>query len=252
VIAWTKASRPRTEWPAVALSVLNDAERERVAELRLAKRQNDWLLGRLVTKELVQVWLRETFGAQVACADISIRTAPGGAPLLRVKGRRALGLPLCAVSLSHSQEHVLAAVTAEPGQRIGVDLEHIEPRSQAFVDDYFTLYEKQRVAWTPAPERDVVINAIWSAKEAVLKVLGIGLTVDTRALSCKLYGDGRGWCFLRAELSPVLWHHGVRSIGGWWQRQQDFVLTAAASGGDEQAWTHDHGLLQALSTRAPV
>ncbi|MCZ7667962.1 MAG: 4'-phosphopantetheinyl transferase superfamily protein [Chloroflexi bacterium] len=65
-------------------------------------------------------------------------------------------------------------------------MERIASRSPEFVTDYFTKEEQVLVDRASADMRDVAVTAVWSAKEAALKALHLGLTVDTRAVTCLL------------------------------------------------------------------
>lgn len=52
------------------------------------------------------------------------------------------------------------------GTIFGCDLELIEPRSDAFVSDYFTADEKTLVHQTPVEKRALLLALIWSGKKA--------------------------------------------------------------------------------------
>ena len=128
------------------------------------------------------------------------------------------------VSISHREGLALAAVD-DAGKPLGADLEAVEPRSDAFVRDYFT---RSEIAAVAAGERDLLANLIWSAKESALKALGVGLTLDTRAVEVEIApGDSAEWRALRL--------HGATEWGGWWRRDGAHILTlVSASGGEPQ------------------
>ena len=69
---------------------------------------------------------------------------------------------------------------------LGCDLEIVEPRSDAFVADYFTAEEQEVVRQACPADRFALIALIWSAKESALKALQSGLRIDTRSLSVAL------------------------------------------------------------------
>ena len=50
----------------------------------------------------------------------------------------------------------------------------IEPRSDAFVADYFTIEEQALVARASAADRDRILALLWSGKESALKALREG------------------------------------------------------------------------------
>ena len=127
-------------------------------------------------------------------------------------GQSARPLPL-SISLSHSQARALCVLCDVPGVQVGADLETVERRSRDFEADYFNRGESELLRRTDGAQRPAMVTAIWSAKEALLKALRIGLAVDTRRVTC-LPGrpPGPGWSSvgLRCE-SEVL---AVAGLGG--------------------------------------
>ena len=73
-----------------------------------------------------------------ALAAVELRPAPSGAPQVFLHGKPA---PVV-LSLSHSGGTGFCVV-APPGAEVGCDLERVEPRSPAFLADYFTDEERQ-------------------------------------------------------------------------------------------------------------
>jgi 4'-phosphopantetheinyl transferase len=177
---------------------------------------------------------RATEHADLALETISVEAAPDGAPTVRVLAARRSSLEQRSVSLSHSAGVAFCGIAA--GATIGVDLELVEPRSAAFAADYFTPAEQAQMAACSPCDRPMVVTALWSAKEAVLKAHRLGLTVDTRALSCQLErARQRGWHRFRwtwddARAMP----HGPSAAplarAGHWRQAGRFVLTVAELG----------------------
>jgi phosphopantetheinyl transferase len=183
---------------ADADSWLSPPERMQLAAFTVAKRREDWLLGRVNLKALVCAVLAERWAAKVGPSAIRVCKEPSGAPTawLEEGGMRESGgrtpLPL-AVSSSHSGGRAMAATAWADGPRrgswsaaIGADLERVEPRSPRLVADFFTRRERQQWLAAPGRMRSAVANLTWSAKEAVLKLLACGLRADTRWLTCLL------------------------------------------------------------------
>ncbi len=58
----------------------------------------------------------------------------------------------------------------------------------------------------PADLVDTLVTATWSAKEAVLKALQLGLTVDTRRVTvlCQFDGDLTQWTPVEVECDSTL------------------------------------------------
>ncbi|MGD2071711.1 MAG: 4'-phosphopantetheinyl transferase superfamily protein [Gemmatimonadota bacterium] len=190
---------------------LAPSERAVLAGLRVEKRARDWRLGRWVAKTAATRALGE--GVEVA-----ILADEEGRPTARVAGRSAADLPC--VSLSHSRDLGFAAAWCGAGQ-VGCDVEAVEPRSEAFVDSYFTETERARMAGSDL-RPDVIRNLLWSAKESALKALGEGLRSDTRRVEV----TGVGW-----PSRPGRWAAldvagpGEARFEGAWRELDGFVWT---------------------------
>ena len=108
---------------------------------------------------------------------------------------------------------------------LGIDLEIVEPRSHGFVSDFLTPAEQEYVAGRGRGEAwDEAANLIWSAKEAALKVLRVGLRADTRTVEVTVGddADGDGWRRLSVR------HVDGQVFPGWWRRDASCLLTLAA------------------------
>jgi len=106
---------------------------------------------------------------------------------------------------------------------LGIDVEVVEPRTQRFVDDFFTTHERDHMrSVVGADEFAEAANLIWSAKEAALKVRRVGLRADTRTVEVHLEPGARpdGW-----HPMTVLGPDGP--MPGWWRRDGVFLLTIA-------------------------
>lgn len=125
--------------------------------------------------------------------------------------------------------------------RVGVDIEAIEPREESFLEAYFDLEERRWLGQTLEEEQPLLATVVWSAKEAVLKALHLGLTVDTRRVVCLPAsglelgcGAEHGWCEVHVRCDPALVAQGTQrangfgwSLGAWWRRVGSYVLTLA-------------------------
>jgi 4'-phosphopantetheinyl transferase EntD len=208
-----------------------------------------------------------------------------GAPLVATPGRR-LGYPVprvsgmrlpISLSISHSSGMALCALYAVGGRwkamsnrqsaaqgwqdqaldaglplgglvQIGVDVEAIEPRADSFVQAYFAADEMHWIGQALDDEQALMATVTWSAKEAALKALQLGLTVDTRRVICmpaaglELTAGARdGWSQVYVQIDSDLLSEALRRAGrlpattdyewrfrGWWRRAGRFVLTLAA------------------------
>jgi 4'-phosphopantetheinyl transferase len=188
--------------------------RERVvqAKLTLPKRRSEWRLGRFVAKQLLS-----SVTGVVDLDRIQIIAAEDGAPEGFLDDQP---LP---VSLSITHRSGVGACAATEDARVGCDLEAIEPRTQRFVDDFFTSLERASVSKTLDSLRDRHIALTWSAKESALKVLRAGLRRDTRNVQVDIDDPaavGDGWHGLTTSVSPE-----GKTLSGWWRQDRDVVLT---------------------------
>ena len=118
-------------------------------------------------------------------------------------------------------------VVAASATAIGCDLEAVEARSDAFVNDFFTADERARIEAAPLEQRALFVNLVWSAKESALKALREGLRLDTRTVTVQLdvpLGSGAAWHPLQ-----VIHAQGDTTFAGWWRRHGGQVLTVVAA-----------------------
>src|SRR5271165_2972878 len=204
---------------------LSASEAARLNAMRFAKRRADWRLGRWAAKRAVAAYLDVPRHLQ-ALANIEIRPAPSGAPEVFI-----LDTPAPAsISLSHRDGTALCAV-APSGVALGCDLELVEPRSDAFIADYFTAEEQALVARMSLEDRPRLLALLWSAKESALKALGAGLRLDTRSLVVNPFPsscDFDGWSRLMVRYSDGRVPEG-HVFHGWWQREHNLLRTVVAT-----------------------
>ncbi len=232
------------------VGLLSDSEQDRLAALKIDKRRRDWLLGRWTAKRLIQSYVERQTGLRLPLDAIAIEAEPSGAPRVEFRNQRlAIGdwpvlpqssianLQSLSLSISHSGDRAFCALVQNGS--IGADIERIESRDWQFVEDYFTADEVLQVRQAPAEQYETVVTAIWSAKEAALKALRLGLTVDIRSVSClfpalEMVNDWIAFDIIYdrhlLELADIPW------LAGRWRRRGDFVLTVAG------VWNRRRGL----------
>lgn len=161
---------------------LSPEERRHLARLEVEKRRSDWLLGRWTAKSALRA-SPSLVGLEADPADYTVRQAADGAPEALLRGRP---LPV-ALSISHREGWGLCAVAPEE-VLLGCDLEVVEPRSRAFLEDYFSTREQAALEAAPALERVWLATLFWAAKESTLKALRVGLRADTRRVRVEVPG----------------------------------------------------------------
>jgi len=198
---------------------LSAAERGVTAGFRIDKRRNDWRLGRWTAKSLVAMRLGLDPGLE-SLARIEIRAAADGAP-----EPVHHGVPLQLVlSISHSAG--LAASAAAPaGVALGCDLELIRALRSGTVAQFFTAREQALLAGLEPHDWAVRGTLIWTAKEAALKALRVGLRLDTRTVEAlpSFEGEPAAWRGL-----TVTHLADGRAFRGWWRRIGDHILSIVA------------------------
>lgn len=208
---------------------LGQRELVRQAELRVPKRRREWRLGRWIAKRVLRSWRHN-----VPMSRLEICAAEDGAPEA-YEGPRALPISL---SITHRSNVAVCAV-ADADCKLGCDLEVLEPRSELFVNDFFTADERAAVRDAAPAARDWLACLIWSAKESALKALRTGLRRDTRTVEVSVPRaehrllmpdandlDGASECW-----HPLSVYDHVTGIDfrGWWWRKDRLLLTTASS-----------------------
>jgi 4'-phosphopantetheinyl transferase len=200
--------------------------------LRFAKRRADWRLGRWTAKQALAACMNLPADA-ASFANIELRATSSGAPEIFLRDQPA---PL-GISLSHRAGIALCAVGPREAS-FGCDVETVEPRSAAFVADYFTGEERTLIERAPVEHQPELVTLLWSAKESALKALRVGLRLDTRCVFVspagltpqpgsvvfqdplpELIAGQDGWC-------PLLVRYASRQFFcGWWRLKDELLRT---------------------------
>ncbi len=150
-----------------AETVLSEREQAFYQTLKLPKRRTEWLGGRLALKRLVADQVR------LPLTQIEVLPhAESGKPQLLIAGKCST-LPF---SITHSHGYAVAAL-APTHQYIGIDLEKIAPRINAWKTDFFHPTEL-------VGQSDEFLTQLWTQKEAVVKLLGTGLAINSFDVRC--------------------------------------------------------------------
>ncbi len=213
-------------------TMLHEQERVKFGSLGHEKRQQDWLLGRWTAKRLLQKVIWDADEVEVPLNAIQIGNNADGVPIIH----SPLSILNSQLSISHSNGRSLAAAITNPNWPIGADLELVKSRGEQFVDDYFTGDEVGFVRRFDGELRDVMETAVWSAKEAVLKALHLGLSVDTRSIQClpESYNEpSANWQPFAIQCDQMrlgqTWiGQNIVHLKGWWHYLDGFVVAMAS------------------------
>jgi len=144
---------------------LSEEEEACVASFGSAKRRREFIAGRAAARQLL-----------ADCLDVP----PERVPLRRAEDDAVdVAVTNWRVSISHSGPHALAAAARH---RIGVDLEHIEPRDPAIERFLFAPEDRGLIEGLPY-DSDAALILCWALKEAVLKARRTGFRTSPKELS---------------------------------------------------------------------
>jgi acyl transferase domain-containing protein/phosphopantetheinyl transferase (holo-ACP synthase) len=155
---------------------LGEAERAQY-EKQGPRGQRAWLSGRIAAKDAVRDYLWKHGRGPMFPAEISITNDPNGRPI--VSG--AFGEDL-RISIAHKED--IAVALCEGARDVGIDVEKIEPRGEAFASLSFAP-DELRLLDTGTDDRDEWLTRMWAAKEAVAKARGTGLEGNPRKLTIR-------------------------------------------------------------------
>jgi 3-oxoacyl-(acyl-carrier-protein) synthase/NAD(P)-dependent dehydrogenase (short-subunit alcohol dehydrogenase family)/phosphopantetheinyl transferase (holo-ACP synthase)/acyl carrier protein len=166
--------------------MLDEDEIRQHASKATPKRAQEWFAGRVALKKSVQRLLAASGSEIPAGKNIRILQDDLGQPAAELSTQP--GARVSDVSLSHSNGLAIAAA-ALPGtfQGLGVDMEKVQPRSEAWVKDYFT--DEEIRAAGDSDQRWSRLTRMWCLKEAALKALGTGLRFDLRDINVAAIDD---------------------------------------------------------------
>jgi phosphopantetheinyl transferase len=139
-----------------------------------ARRKLDRVAGRLAVKRALTAHFLGEYGWEVDPAELPIFNDDAGRPTLVLPNGAPAPTP--SFSISHCAQGGAAAVAA-PGRRVGVDIETIVARPAEVIA--FVSSPSELACGPSDPEGQA---RLWTGKEAALKMLGLGLDADARAV----------------------------------------------------------------------
>jgi phosphopantetheinyl transferase len=147
---------------------LDPLEQERLHQFTFAKRQLEWLGGRMAAKRAALALMAQVPGLAPAFPHLRVDSESSGRPYLCAM--HAVGAPLPAISISHS--HGLAGALAVQGHGCGLDLQRITPKVIAIRDRFASSAERTLLCTAPGlqgQDEAALLTLLWAGKEALRK-----------------------------------------------------------------------------------
>ncbi|HEY8903392.1 MAG TPA: 4'-phosphopantetheinyl transferase superfamily protein [Chthoniobacterales bacterium] len=153
-------------------------------------------------------------------ARIDFAIAAGGKPYVTGDFR-------CDFSISHSNDWLAIAVAKF---RVGIDIEARRPRVEAVVlaRRFFSMADSLVVQGTAPPSQTDVFLRQWVAKEAALKVHGLGISQHLHQSECSYESDSirtvqcgadeysvHGFCLPDGSPGAIAWEKGIAASVRW-------------------------------------
>lgn len=165
--AWVDRDAP----DGAAMAMLDGAERSRAGRFH-ARRDRDRFVAR-------RAFHRRVLGTRLGVepAALELRVTPQGRPFLDA---------VWGIEFSTSHDDGLAVIAITTGPRVGVDVERVRLLDDA-LDVAATHMTANEVAWLrslPPDSRSKGFLELWTRKEAVVKGLGVGLSMPLDAMDC--------------------------------------------------------------------
>ncbi|MBI4925482.1 MAG: 4'-phosphopantetheinyl transferase superfamily protein [Bdellovibrio sp.] len=154
-------------------NVLNINERNKFNSFKVQKRKETFFYGRLAAKTALQTYFPKFLKNEI-CIKNSNKDHASVYPMVIFEQG---ALPMGSVSISHSGQYAVASF--HPLRNIGIDLEQVADRDEEFFNLNFTLQEKAMLRSLPDDLLFSAFTLLWTAKEAMSKAIGKGLTLST-------------------------------------------------------------------------
>lgn len=162
---------------------LSDRERQRFRRLQLARRRQQYLLGKVFTRQVLSRY------SNTAPDAWQFTENAHGKPFLAGGAGDQLS-PALYFNLSHSRERFVLLVSRVAASGVDVEFCARKRRVSRLAQRYFTAAECAWLLALPAPEQQAAFYELWTLKEAYMKARGLGQALALDAFAFDLSHPG--------------------------------------------------------------
>lgn len=182
--------------------LISKSEQQKALQFKFGKNRDSYII--------THAWLRKILGIRLQCDPLSIefKTNRYGKPLL-------VGENQLYFNLSHSENYALIAISEICP--IGVDVEYSKSINfDEIVTRFFHPNEQKYFFSQPKDKRRLVFYSLWTKKEAFIKTIGKGLSINLDSFDASTPQTG-GNIFLKNiifdddYIAAIGWKHNVNS-----------------------------------------
>ena len=153
------------------LSVLSTQERTILGHFSDFSAYRNFLCGRVLVRHLIGHYLN------ISPESLELELTKHGKPFLREKAKLHF-------NISHTHQEICFALADKP---VGIDLEPHNNQSIEFLYNALTPEEKRTIHSYAAVEKERYLIKIWTAKEAIAKCSGTGITKEVLSMNLSAY-----------------------------------------------------------------
>jgi 4'-phosphopantetheinyl transferase len=178
----------RADWAAQLQAQLSLDDLQAYRSMLAPMRQDEFLVGRALLRLVLGALLK------IAPAEVRLSRSMCGKPQLD-----DVPTPPVWFNLAHSRQHLLLAVSQHG--LVGADIELIGGYKARLARRFFHPDEVALLEWLSPLQRPDAFYHLWTAKEACIKALGLGLHFPLREVQLSLSEHG-AWHDLRWRMLP--------------------------------------------------
>ncbi|NHK31684.1 MAG: acyltransferase domain-containing protein [Asgard group archaeon] len=186
--------------------------------LSIEKRRYEWVAGVIAIKTALL-----KISPNIQLKEVKIEKNKLGKPFIQLKNKKPFYL-----SITHSNGFAVGIV--DSCNNTGIDLEIKKKRDKSFVEELISSKEREFIKNQQQEINEELLTKIWTAKEAVSKVLGVGLNIDLHDLIISKIKDKEIVIKIDSSKIPVESH---KFVSGYLKGKTELELKALINQNDE-------------------